>query len=108
MGDKRDVDDVLGNNIAGNFLDRASTYWAPAVLFSKQFLGACITAYLVRYVAMDKASILRFYATQHASHSRSRNKTLDGQAATPWWRVIAACCPSTTPWWRAIATCCPS
>ena len=56
----RNVDKDLGNDIAGDFLDFPSTYGTPAILFSKQFLGASIAAHLVRYVAMNQASILRF------------------------------------------------
>ena len=55
-----DVDNDLRDNIAGDFFDPPSTYGAPAVLFPKQFLGASIAAHLVRYVAMNQASILRF------------------------------------------------
>ena len=67
----------LRNNIAGNFLDPASTYWAPAVLFPKQFLGAFVATHLVRDAAMNQASILRFQATQHAGHLGNRNKILN-------------------------------
>ena len=90
----RDVDKDLGNNIAGDFLDFPSTYGTPAILFSKQFLGASIAAHLVRYVAMNQASIPWFYAAQQAGHLWNRNKTLNGQAATSWWWVITACRPS--------------
>ena len=48
-GDKN----CLGNNIAGNFFDLASTNWAPTVLFSEQFLGAFVATHLVRDVAMN-------------------------------------------------------
>ena len=56
----RDVDNDLRNNIAGDFFDSPSTYGAPAVLFPKQFLGAFVATHLVRDVAMNQASILRF------------------------------------------------
>ena len=57
---QREAASCLGDNIACNSFNLASTNWAPTVLFPEQFLGAFVATNLMRDAAVNQTSVLWF------------------------------------------------